>query len=279
MSVREDVPQYRARVVRTSEITPCLVRVTVGQITPEPGQPPLRDAGPADSFFGLWVPVTEGESAKRYYTVRAWREQAGELDIDMVLHGSGPATEWAARAAVGDGVAFDAPRGHYRPFAGMQWLALCGDATALPAIGRILEERAEDSASAPAHVVVAVDGPAERQQLPLRDGDRLEWVRGDELVSRSQELCRRSGDGYVWFAAEAAQMRAVRHTLRRELQRPPECWMTMGYWRRNSERWLERLAAANPAVHDELERIWSGDGDDEDRTDRAELLLEREGLL
>jgi len=279
MSARVDTPHYRARVVRTAEIAARMVRVTVGEITPEPGHPPLGDVGPADSFFGLWVPVPDAEPAKRYYTVRGWRPEAAELDIDLVLHGTGPATEWASRARIGDEVAFDAPRGHYAPFPGAQWQALCGDVTALPAIGRILEERTAHAASAPAHVVVAVDDPAQQQSLPLREGDHLEWVAPDQLVWRSQELSRRDGDGYVWFAAEAAQMRAVRHTLRRELRLPTERWMTMGYWRRDSERWFARLAAASPAVHDELDRIWNSEGDDEDRTDRAELLLDREGLL
>ena len=63
MSARVDTPHYRARVVRTAEIAARMVRVTVGEITPEPGHPPLGDVGPADSFFGLWVPVPDAEPA------------------------------------------------------------------------------------------------------------------------------------------------------------------------------------------------------------------------
>ena len=45
----------------------------------------------------------------RWYTVRALRPEAAEIDVDIVVHGdSGPGSAWALRAAPGDRVGFRA---------------------------------------------------------------------------------------------------------------------------------------------------------------------------
>ncbi|WP_100811136.1 MULTISPECIES: siderophore-interacting protein [unclassified Microbacterium] len=279
----ETAALHRGRVIRRQIVTPHMVRVTVSDIIPADGVPP-RFGVHADEFFALVVPSRDGEPVPRYYTARAWRPEVGELDIDLLLHGEGPATEWAGRAEIGDEVAFDEPRGHYRPPADSEWIGLCGGATALPAIGRIMQERYEAtdaSASARVHVVLSVDDPADRQDFPLRDGDTVRWVEADALVPET--LVRAEADpdtpGYLWFAGEASDMRAVRHRLRRELRRPTDRWTTMGYWRRDRDRWLARYEAAGEAFHRRLEEVYASTDDDDTQADRAEELLAEKGLL
>lgn len=278
---------HRGRVIRRQLVTPHMVRVTVAEIAPAGGIPPAFGIH-ADEFFALVVPTggerASDESVHRYYTARAWRPNVGELDIDLLLHGEGPATEWAGRAAVGDAVAFDEPRGHYRPPADSEWIGLCGDATALPAIGRIMQERhdgTDASASARVHIVLAVGDPADRQEFPLHDGDTVRWVAAEDLVSTTLALAEADPDspGYLWFAGEAADMRAVRQRLRRELRRPTERWMTMGYWRRDRDRWVARYEAAGEAFHRQLEEVYASADDDDTQADRAEELLAAKGLL
>ncbi|TXK19900.1 siderophore-interacting protein [Homoserinibacter sp. GY 40078] len=268
--------RHSGRVIARREITPHMVRVTIGDIRIGDEAPTLGIR--ADEFFAISVPVPSGEPVHRYYTARAWRAEAGELDIDLMLHGEGPATEWAARAAIGDQVAFDQPRGHYAPPEDATWIALSGDATALPAIGRILEERTARAAP-PIHVVISVEDPADRQELPLRAGDTLRWVDADQLVPETLALTETTLPGYLWFAGEASDMRRVRHHLRRELTWPTHRWMTMGYWRRDRERWLARYEAAGEAFHRRLADVYSSDEDDETQTDRAEELYAQQGLL
>ncbi|MGC8383232.1 siderophore-interacting protein [Pseudomonas aeruginosa] len=50
----------------------------------------------------------------RTYTIRALRREAGEVDIDFVLHGeTGPASRWAAHARPGERLVMSAPDGEY----------------------------------------------------------------------------------------------------------------------------------------------------------------------
>jgi NADPH-dependent ferric siderophore reductase len=50
-------------------------------------------------------------SVRRRYTIRRADQRAGTLDIDVVLHGTGPFARWAAAAAVGDRIEGIGPRG------------------------------------------------------------------------------------------------------------------------------------------------------------------------
>ena len=273
----DETPPYTAHVRHRVQVSPHVVRVTLGGIQARADAPSFVSTGRADEFFGLWVPVPGGEPAKRYYTVRAWRPAAGEIDVDLLLHGPGAASSWADRASVGDVVAFDAPRGHYAPPAAARWVALCGDATALPAVGRILDERPAEAP--PVTVVLSVDDPADRPALAARDDDVVRWVDSDDVVARTLELTSTTQPGYLWFAGEASDMRVVRQRLRRELHWPVEQWCTMGYWRRDSEKWLQRLHSDGGAVLAQLEALYASGGDEEDLADRAEDLLAGNGLL
>ena len=103
-----------------------------------------------------------------YYTVRQFRAEAGEIDIDVVLHGDdGPAGAWAARAAPGDVVALWGPRTAWEPPLRTATYLLVADDTALPAVGAILEHLPGDTV---VHVVIEVADDDERQPLAERDG-------------------------------------------------------------------------------------------------------------
>ena len=52
-----------------------------------------------------------GGSTRRRYTIRRSDPVAGTLDIEFVLHGTGPFANWAATAVVGDHIAGIGPRG------------------------------------------------------------------------------------------------------------------------------------------------------------------------
>lgn len=279
MTELEDRPAFAGTVTAVTRVTPHMARVVIGEVR-SLGAHGLEPARHPDEFFGLWVPGPDAAPLKRYYTIRERRPETDELVVDLLLHGYGPATEWAARAAVGDTVSFEAPRGHYAPPADTTRILLCGDATALPAIGRILDERALIGAGgAPVTVVIALDDPADRQEFAVRPGDDVRWCAPGELVAETRRLSVDDPYAYVWFSGEASDMRAVRTTLRRERRIPPHRWMTMGYWRRDSERWIARFEAAGPGLRDAIEEVFSSGADDEEQTDRFEDLLAEKGLL
>ncbi|WAA67153.1 siderophore-interacting protein [Microbacterium oxydans] len=273
--MRTDVPLFRAEVAARTVVTPNMLRITLHGARTDRGER-FVSSGRPDEFFGLWLTAVDGQEAKRYYSVRAWRPESDELDIDFVVHAHGPATQWARRALPGDRVAFDAPRGHFQPPQGTERVLLVGDATALPAIGRILEERSP--ADPPVCVIVSVDDVGDRQDLPIGEDDALHWVDGDEMLARTVSETATGADAtYLWFSGEATVMRDVRRHLRHTLGWPTSRYMTMGYWRRDEERWAAEFTR-RPDLDEQIAAIWENGEDDETQRDRIDELLTRNGL-
>lgn len=168
----------------------------------------------------------------RDYTPRRFDPVAGELDLDFVRHGTGPAAQWAERATEGDLLHIVGPKSSLVFPDNVDWMVLAGDETALPAIGRFLDERPADW---PVHVVVEVRSPTARQQLQLRDGDTIHWVETapdapSALVEAVQQLQWWPGDAYVWAAAESSSLLPLRRWLSRQMALPKTHINVTGYW-------------------------------------------------
>lgn len=171
----------------------------------------------------------------RDYTPRRFDADAGELDLDFVLHDGGIAAGWAARARRGDRIFLAGPKMSTVVPVTPAWYLLAGDETALPAIGRWLDELPPD---VPVRVLAEVPGPADEQKF----GPRAEvtWLhrngapagRTDLLERALRDLVWPSDDVYTWAAGEAGAMRTVRDHLRKERGLPAERMCVTGYWKR-----------------------------------------------
>ncbi|MEV5755785.1 siderophore-interacting protein [Streptomyces tendae] len=193
----------------------------------------VRAALPAQLPHGIeWTPAEN--RLTRDYTPRRVDPAAGEVDLDFVTHGDGPAAAWARAARVGDELWFVGPKSSLRLPERPDWILLAGDETALPAIGRFLDERPVD---APAHVLVTVADDAARQKLALREGDTVRWVLAEPgdaaaLQAAVRALPLPAGEGYAWAAAESRALLPVRRYLGRECGIPKERLNITGYWHR-----------------------------------------------
>lgn len=222
MSTRAE--QYVADVLRREQLSPHLVRLTLGGA----GLAGFESTGIPDEWVGLVVP---GQFQSRYYTVRSWRD--GELVVDVVVHDVGLVTEWASGDCVGDQVTITQPKGSFAMPDDAAWLMLVGDLTALPAMARILETH---EPTLPARVWAEVADVAELADY-LPAGADVTWVEatGTGGASRLAEVVESldwpEGDGYFWMAGESAQMRAIRKHLMRERRLPSSAYDVMGYWR------------------------------------------------
>lgn len=185
------------------------------------------------------MPVEE-QPVGAYYTLRFWRPEQAELDVWMVIHGegehTGPASEWAARAEVGDPVALWGPRTAFRPPDGTDRLVLVGDETALPAIAGIIDWLPE---AMPATVIAEVATEAEHQDLPERPNVTVTWAHRDGapagttslLVDAVSELPDFGGTPYVWGGGESRSMTAVRRHVRGERGLTRDQADLVAYWR------------------------------------------------
>ncbi|MCV2490348.1 siderophore-interacting protein [Geodermatophilus sp. YIM 151500] len=208
---------------------------TVSVLVPRVGDPAPRWPQVARDGRIVWPQGSHGV-ALRSYTARREDPAAGEVDVDFVLHGDGPAATWAAAAAPGAvlGVAGSGPLGH-RP-AGR--LLLAGDETALPAISRILAEAAPGTTGL---VLLEVADAAEEQPLPAPPGVELRWLhRGTTPPGASTLLAEAvaarpppgAEDVFAWVAAESAAVRSVRADLRGRWGLSRAQHHAIGYWRR-----------------------------------------------
>ncbi len=165
----------------------------------------------------------------RWYTVRAHRPGAGEIDVDIVLHGdAGPGSAWACRAAEGQVVGFRSGAAPYDPtrFGGPRLFV--ADETAVPALAAILER--ESGAT------VYVEVPDQSCLASFEgDVDLHVVLRGDaapgEAVVKSLREADLSGFAYAWVCGESGLATGVRRYLTGEVGMDKRSVFFSGYWK------------------------------------------------
>jgi NADPH-dependent ferric siderophore reductase len=237
-----------ATLLARRSLTPRMIRITLG-CDDFGGDWPLEQPGEIltllfpDPGEEIVLPVQgwlfpEGvEQEWRNYTVRRHDSQTCEIDIDVVLHEPrGPACRGAAELPIGADVGYAGPRVDFAPRPDAEWLLLCGDETALPAIAAILETCDPGLRTT---AVVEVADAAEEHRLP---GD-VRWVHrngspfGAPLADALRAVELPDGSGQAWGAAESRVARAIREILRGERAMPRKHVKATGYWLRSGD-WI-----------------------------------------
>ena len=260
----------RLDVLAVRDVTPRMRRVTLGGpemggferdgLTLGPFHSPTFDdhvkaifADPAELPEVLPTQLAQGiewtaapARIARDYTPRRVDAASRELDLDFVLYGHGPASDWAREARVGDDLWIVGPKSSIVLPERLDWIVLVGDETALPAIGRFLDERPLD---VPARIVVTIEQPFARQDLAVREGDALDWVVASPTDRATLEKAVRAvvpadGDGFVWAAGESRTLLPLRRFLGRERGMPKDRVCITGYWHADDEE----LGVAFPEV-------------------------------
>lgn len=246
-----------AEVISTQRCTPHMQRVTVGG-------PELRNFTYQgfDQWFRLFLPRKGQESLQlptstsalwyaqylltsrerrplvRNYTVRAWREDDSErqMDIDFVVHGDGPAASFALHAEPGDkvgildqGLGYEAGRSHTRNL-------LVADESGLPAVLGII-----NSAPHSRHIEAFIEVPSQDdRQAPSEESNanihwiirsELDTVPGQAVLAAVIESGIPTEDLYAYAVGEQALAVGVRRYLVNERGVPKNDISFIGYWR------------------------------------------------
>lgn len=182
----------------------------------------------------------EGERpAARVYTIRRIDVAAGEVDIDFVLHEGAdmPGARFAMEASVGAKVGMTGPGGGTLKAADHH--ILIGDETALPAIGRTLEDL---PAGARTTVFAEVHDEAEIQALGTKADVEFHWLSRagrpagttsvllDALKAAPESLW--AGEPRLWAGCEHAAAQDLRHYVREERGIAKGRSPIAAYWRR-----------------------------------------------
>lgn len=259
--VRHETKRRSLTVREVQHLTPKMIRVSlegadlagfvsmgfddhVKVILPPPGSDELvlPTMGPDGPIFPEGAPKPE----MRDYTPRRYDAAAGVLDIDFAIHDAGPATTWAANARPGQTLGVGGPRGSFIIPTQFDWHLLVGDETALPAIGRRLEELPRDTR---ALVVAEIEGPAEEQTFSSAAPFEVVWVHrktasaGDPtlLLERLRAVKFPVGEYFAWIAAETQVARALRQYLVSERTVNKHWVKAAGYWRRGTAGVHEKI--------------------------------------
>lgn len=252
--VRHETRRRLLQVRDVRPITPKMLRFTVGGdelsgfvsaahddhvklFFPPPGQ--NKPIFPTQTPNGPVYPEGAPRSAARDYTPRRYDAAAGTLAIDFVLHGDGPATSWAAQAQPGDFLGVGGPRGSFIVPDDFDWYLFAGDETALPAIGRRLEEL---PAMTRVIVVAEVADAVEEQRFETHARLEIHWLHRDGAAPGARPLLQEavaelrlpSSDGYAWVAAEAATAKALRRHLVEQRGLRKDRVKAAAYWKRGA---------------------------------------------
>jgi NADPH-dependent ferric siderophore reductase len=169
-----------------------------------------------------------GRQVRRDYTPRRFDRQACEVDLEFALHGHGGAAEWARDAKPGSQAIIGGPRGSMILPLEMDWHLLVGDASALPAVTRRLEELPP---AARVQAVLLVDADDRREFATQANAD-VQWVASSEqLLQALKDLPLPGGAGLAWGGGEAALMAQVRQLLI-DKGLPRQAARISAYWKR-----------------------------------------------
>lgn len=242
IDARQDASMHlqEGRVIAVRQLTPGFRRITMrvaylhGYLQGVPAQ---------------WIKLfysdvgMEAEATGRAFTIRNYRPAEGELDVDCILHASGPIASWAADAAVGDTVYLSGARGGCQTSMEQPWTILAGDTAAIPAIATLIEAMPEN---ANADIFVTVEDPGDLAVLPSRAGFRLHWGISRSNAGTLLQLLRAASivptTGRAWLAGEAGLVHASRLQLAHDGILPNRLIHSAGYWKHGEQDYKDIAA-------------------------------------
>jgi NADPH-dependent ferric siderophore reductase len=249
LRTRREPPRFRPVTVRRVErLSPRMARITFAGpdlegLTVEDPAASVRLLLPSSGARELVMPTWNGNEfllpdgrrpTIRTFTPRRVDPETFELDLEIVIHGGGVASEWADAVAPGGPAAISGPGRGYTVDREAPGFVLGGDETAIPAISQLLETLPAET-PVRAHIEIAADDA----RLPVPDHPQatVEWWQlasgaspGDALVAAVRGTDLTPGTR-VWMAGEAAAVQRIRRHLFKDRGLPRAHASVRGYWK------------------------------------------------
>lgn len=246
---RRTPPPFRRVAVREIDwVTPALVRVTfvgddlAGMPAPLPAAS-VRVLFPPEGHDDVVMPDWAGNEFLlpggsrpwiRTFTPRRFEPAGGELDLEIVVHARGVATDWVRTATPGARAAVSGPGRGWTYDDEAQSFLLAGDESALPAMSQLLEVL---PANRPVTVHVEVSRPDARRPLPPHPAATVHWWDADAGATPGDALVRAvagvpiTPEMQLWVAGEAAAVQRIRTILFADRGLSRTRATVRGYWK------------------------------------------------
>ncbi len=199
----------------------------------------LPSSGAADLVVPSWngnefLLPDGGRPTIRTFT--PWRvdPEALELDVGIVVHGDGVASDWAVSAEPGRPAAISGPGRGYTVDRHAPAYLVAGDETAIPAITQVLDAIPDKT---PVQVRIEVAHADGRVALPAHPGATVEWcdlpsgARPGDALGVAVRHVDLSDSARVWAAGEAAAVQRIRRHLFDDRGLPRTQTSVRGYWK------------------------------------------------
>ncbi|WP_327112500.1 siderophore-interacting protein [Nocardia sp. NBC_01730] len=218
---------YRLRVTSTESITNAYQRIgfTAGGLLADHPVHPTQ-------WIRLWIPDTNSEKLyQRGYTLVDQDPAGDRFHIEFALH-SGPASEWARRAKVGDEIEAAVLGSDFQlPDTTPSEYVVFGDTASLPAINSLLDAIGDT----PARIWLEWQDESDRT-LPVRNKPhhQVTWLQrvddGRLLREQAHEIsCPQ--DAYGWVACDGHTTRSIVKTLKAAHGLPKTAIKSRAYWK------------------------------------------------
>ncbi|WP_422022226.1 siderophore-interacting protein [Roseibium sp.] len=197
-----------------------------------------RDGERREDFEAYFAPDGPDEKVHpvRTYTVRGYRPDSLELDIDFVAHGdNGPATRWAQSAKPGSFLGFFGPSQKKIKEFYADWYLVAADLSAMPVAEAVLEQMPQDAKGVALFEVPSKD---DIREIVVPSNIEIHWlIHEDPHVASTAQLdfikSMAWPDGVVQtcIAGESSVIRSIRDYLHNTRQVPRKDTYISGYWK------------------------------------------------
>lgn len=248
----------RLQVLRSERVTPHMTRVTFGggdlsklrwrgfdqwgrlaiPVHEDIGLDKLPERITITSYLRMFTMPKGVRPVLRNYTLRQFRPQVQELDIDFLVHGTaGVAGPWAAAVQGGEEIGYFDQGCAWNPPAHTDSVLLITDESGLPAVAGILRDLPRNTVG---HALIELFDAADKQPLAGPEGVKVQWLQRSAEVSpgtvalpalEQLDLNKEHSCPYGFAVGEAALATGARRHLVRERGIPKADVTFCGYWR------------------------------------------------
>ncbi|WP_190960504.1 siderophore-interacting protein [Corynebacterium spheniscorum] len=199
------------------------------------------DAGgevlPEPDGEGGWTYPREGSRLHRHITIRRFRPELGEIDLDFILHDEGFKTEWVKNIPVGTQMRMIGPHGGVEISEEYDRYKILVDEIGFTGVSRWLERT---PSVAPKDVFVKIPSASSKVPVPECEGLNLTWLVQDEgdpdLIETMHGFELNDDEAtFVGLIAEKSEEEAFDQWMFENHPHPIKHAGSMAYWKMGEE--------------------------------------------